>query len=75
MCNYLIREMKLDEIDILKDMLYEAIFQPDETNLLSREVIEQPELRVFLRIGDKLMIYVFLQKLMGKSSVQCGQEY
>jgi len=46
--NYLIREMKLDEVGILKDMLYEAIFQPDEMNLLPREVIEQPELSVFI---------------------------
>jgi len=46
--NYLIREIKSDEVGILKDMLYEAIFQLDETNLLSREVIEQPELSVFI---------------------------
>ncbi|PRR80949.1 GNAT family N-acetyltransferase [Clostridium vincentii] len=48
MSNYLIREMDPDEISILKDMLYEAIFQPDETNLLPREVIQQPELSVFI---------------------------
>ena len=46
--NYFIREMNPDEVGILKDMLYEAIFQPDETNLLPREVIEQPELSVFI---------------------------
>ena len=46
--NYLIREMNPDEVGILKDMLYEAIFQPDEMNLLPREVIEQPELSIFI---------------------------
>lgn len=48
MNTYIIREMNLDEVDILKDMLYEAIFQPDEMNLLPRDVIEQPELSVFI---------------------------
>lgn len=48
MRDYLIREMDPDEISILKDMLYEAIFQPDETNLLPRAVIQQPELSVFI---------------------------
>jgi len=38
--NYEIREMSLDEKSILKDLLYEAIFQPDENNLLPRDVIE-----------------------------------
>lgn len=48
MNTYIIREMNLDEADILKDMLYEAIFQPDEMNLLPRDVIKQPELSVFI---------------------------
>lgn len=46
--SYLVREMKPDEVGILKDMLYEAIFQPDETNLLPREVIEQPEISIYI---------------------------
>jgi len=46
--NYIIREMNIGEVGILKDMLYEAIFQPDETNQLPREVIQQPELSVFI---------------------------
>ncbi|MGH4121574.1 MAG: GNAT family N-acetyltransferase [Clostridium sp.] len=51
--NYFIREINPDEVGILKDMLYEAIFQPDETNLLPREVIEQPELSVFINNWGK----------------------
>lgn len=46
--NYEIREMKLDEKIILKDLLYEAIFQPDENNLLPKDVIEQPELSMYI---------------------------
>ncbi|ABR48289.1 GCN5-related N-acetyltransferase [Alkaliphilus metalliredigens QYMF] len=53
MSNYLIREMKPDEVGILKDMLYEAIFQTDEKNLLPRDVIEQPELSIYINNWGK----------------------
>ncbi|SCY54702.1 GNAT family N-acetyltransferase [Alkaliphilus peptidifermentans] len=66
MCNYLIREMRLDEVDILKDMLYEAIFQPDETNLLHREVIEQPELRIFIEDWGQADDLCFFAEVDGK---------
>lgn len=48
MDNYLIRELKNNEAYILEDMLYEAIFQPDESNLIPRDVINQPNLRVYI---------------------------
>ncbi|CDX02948.1 Acetyltransferase GNAT [Desulfitobacterium hafniense] len=48
MSNYLIREIQLHELGILEDMLYEAIFQPDENNLLPREVIKQPKIGVYI---------------------------
>jgi len=44
----LIREMNPEEVSILKDMLYEAIFQLDKTNFLPREIIEQPELSIYI---------------------------
>ncbi|TCK98046.1 GNAT family acetyltransferase [Natranaerovirga hydrolytica] len=53
MNNYLIREMKQNEVGILKDMLYEAIFQTDEKNLLPRDVIEQPELSMYINNWGK----------------------
>ena len=40
--------MTIGESVILADMLYEAIFQPDEKNLLPKEVINQPELNVYI---------------------------
>lgn len=46
--NYLIRGINSEEVSILKEMLYEAIFQPDEINLLPREIIEQPELSIYI---------------------------
>ncbi|WP_243116963.1 GNAT family N-acetyltransferase [Natranaerovirga hydrolytica] len=45
--------MKQNEVGILKDMLYEAIFQTDEKNLLPRDVIEQPELSMYINNWGK----------------------
>ena len=44
----IIREIKSDEVSILEDMLYESIYQPDETNPISREVINVPKVRVYI---------------------------
>jgi ribosomal protein S18 acetylase RimI-like enzyme len=44
----LIRELKNNEVYILEDMLYEAIYQPDESKPISREVINQPNLRAYI---------------------------
>ena len=66
MSNYFIREMNSDEVGILKDMLYEAIFQPDETNLLPREVIEQPELSVFINNWGKPDDLCLVAEIEGK---------
>lgn len=46
--NIIIREIKPDEVSILEDMLYESIYQPDETNPISREVINVPKVRVYI---------------------------
>lgn len=48
MKDYTIREIKPTEIPLLADFLYEAIFQPDEQKRLPRDVIEQPELQVYI---------------------------
>jgi hypothetical protein len=48
MTNYTIREIKSSEICLLKDFLYEAIFQRDEENLLPKDIINKPELKVFI---------------------------
>lgn len=43
-----IREMAPDEYPLLRDFLYEAIFQRDENNLLPRGVVDNPELRIYI---------------------------
>lgn len=42
-----IRELKLDEVNLLKDFLYEAIFIPEGATPPARKIIEQPELTIY----------------------------
>ena len=54
MRNISIREIKPSEIYKLEDMLYEAIYQPDENNLLSRIVLKIPEVNAYIKdFGSK----------------------
>ena len=43
----ILRELKENETEILKDFLYEAIFIPEGMELPPREIIEQPELKIY----------------------------
>ncbi len=42
-----LRYLRLDEKELLKDFLYEAIFIPDGVEPPAREIIEQPELKLY----------------------------
>ncbi|MBR5338094.1 MAG: GNAT family N-acetyltransferase [Lachnospiraceae bacterium] len=42
-----VREIKEEEYDLLKAFLYEAIFIPEGMNPPEREIIEQPELKLY----------------------------
>ena len=41
---YIIRQIKDSEIKILEEMLYEAIYQPEGSDLWPKEVIKNPEI-------------------------------
>ncbi len=43
----ILREIKENETEILKDFLYEAIFIPEGMELPPREIIERPELKLY----------------------------
>lgn len=45
--SYVIRSLRRDETDLLKDFLYEAIFIPKGVEPPARDIIEKPELRVY----------------------------
>jgi Acetyltransferases len=45
----LIREIRENEIDILEDMLYESIYQPDKQNPIPRSVLNVPEVYAYIK--------------------------
>ena len=62
-----IRELKTKEVSILEDMLYEAIYQPDEANLISRDVIKLPEVSLYIdNFGQKENDYCLVADLNNK---------
>lgn len=46
---YIIRQMKVSEYPQLKDFLYQAIYQPDKTNLAPKSIINNSELQVYIK--------------------------
>lgn len=47
--NWVIRRIKSEEFYLLDDFLYEAIFIPDGVEAPSREIINTPELQVYVK--------------------------
>lgn len=47
--DYIIREMRTDEYLLLDEFLYQAIYQPDKTNLVPKSIINKPELQVYIK--------------------------
>lgn len=49
-----IRKIKVEEIPILENLLYEAIFQPQNEPFIPREIIKNPEINVYINnFGEK----------------------
>ena len=46
--NYLIREIKKQEYNLLDDFLYEAIFIPEGVEVPSKEITNQPYLQLYI---------------------------
>ena len=62
-----IRELEPVEYGLLEDMLYEAVYQHDKNNLIPREVINIPEVRVYIdRFGEQKDDYCLVADLDGK---------
>lgn len=43
----IIRSLTIDEAELLKDFLYDAIYIPEGTEPPAREIVEQPELKIY----------------------------
>ncbi len=64
---YIIRPINENEYYILEDMLYEAIYQPDENNLIPRDVIKLPEVHSYINnFGNKKDDYCLVADYDGK---------
>lgn len=57
--NYCIRKLREDEQGILADFLYEAIYIPEGMEAPARNIIEQPELQLYISDwGKETMKYM-----------------
>lgn len=65
--------MKVSEYPLLKDFLYQAIYQPDKTNLAPKSIINNSEIQVYIKaLAHKKTITAFVLKLITKLSEQYG---
>ena len=46
--DYVIRELKQNEINLLDTFLYEAIFIPEGVQAPSKDIIEHPDLQIYV---------------------------
>ena len=64
---YIIREIKQTEYSVLDEFLYEAIFIPEGVEAPPREIIQLPELQVYITgFGEKPDDICFLAEVEGK---------
>ena len=49
--NYIIRKLRQEEVKILDKFLYEAIFIPEGVEAPPMEIINQPELQVYIDVA------------------------
>jgi ribosomal protein S18 acetylase RimI-like enzyme len=63
----LIRKIKQEETDILKDFLYEAIFVPEGAEAPPKDIVNQPELQVYIEsFGNNRGDICFVEELDGR---------
>lgn len=78
--NYVIRKLKQDEVKILDTFLYEAIFIPEGVEAPPMEIINQPELRVYVdgfgtKNGDLCFVAEFEGIIIGAVWVRIMNDY
>lgn len=78
--DYIIRELKKEEINVLDTFLYEAIFIPEGVEAPSKEIIEQPELQVYItdfgkKKGDICFVAESDNQIVGAVWVRIMNDY
>ena len=74
------RMLRNDEIALLKEFLYEAIFIPEGATPPPRDIVERPELRVYtddfgIRQGDNCLVAVIDNKVVGAVWTRIMDDY
>ncbi len=75
-----IRAIRNNEIAILREFLYEAIFIPEGVTPPPREIVDKPELRVYTddfgtRRGDNCLVAVIDNKVVGAVWTRIMDDY
>ena len=78
--NYLIRELKQDENKVLDTFLYEAIFIPEGVSAPSKDIINQPDLQVYVKDfgknkGDLCLVAQVADEIVGAVWVRIMNDY
>ena len=78
--NYLIRELKQDENKVLDTFLYEAIFIPEGVSAPPKDIINQPDLQVYVKDfgknkGDLCLVAQVGDKIVGAVWVRIMNDY
>lgn len=78
--SFIIRSLQINEASLLRDFLYEAIFVPEGMNAPPRNVVDLPELQVYIqdfgsRIGDYALVAESLGRVLGAVWVRLMNDY
>lgn len=78
--NYSIRELRQDENKVLDTFLYEAIFIPEGVSAPSKDIINQPELQVYVKDfgenkGDLCLVVETNNEIVGAVWVRIMNDY
>ena len=78
--NYSIRELKRDENKILDTFLYEAIFIPEGVTVPSKDIINKPDLQVYVKDfgenkGDLCLVAQVADEIVGAVWVRIMNDY
>lgn len=78
--NYIIRELKRDEVHHLNDFIYEAIFIPEGGMPPSKDIIKLPEVEIYIsdfgkKKDDRCLVAVIDDKIIGAVWVRIMNDY
>lgn len=78
--DYIIRKIKQEEVKVLDTFLYEAIFIPDGVEAPPKDIINQPELQVYvddfgLKEGDICFVAEVGNEIVGAVWVRIMDDY